>query len=507
MKKAENKWYIAIIIAFFLPMLAFFVISVSDTDAVRSESENRQLADFPDITVRSLLNGDFSADFEAYYSDTFPYREQMLSASKLINRFYYVTFRSEGTTVIVPGGPGNTIGDGETLPSDAFDNGTTEAPPVTDQSTTPPVTDQSSSSSQDTTRDQTTQGTTLPETSETTSTTPPATVMRPSSWVPVTSASVASGGKADHDGSSQSGLIIYNGAVMERYYMSKNGLTRYGETLNSLKTLLPEVNVFAMVVPKAIEYKAPSSYSSGSCSALNAMNAAYSALVDVIPVDVWSALDAHRDEYIYFRTDHHWTQLGAYYAYRALAEVGGFYANELESYQSGTYNKFIGSLFPYVKNIPQGAALADNPDSLTYYLPLTGATARIYYDQAMSGSGTAINLITTNIKDSFSNKYLCFLQGDQPLIHVTNPNIESERKLIVLKESYGNAIVPFLSDHFSDIFVIDPRKWNGEGEKSFDLIEFAKANGVTDILCVSSLNSAQVFGSGYYMNDFTNLLP
>ena len=81
MKKAENKWYIAIIVAFFLPVFALFVISVADTDPTRSESENRQLAAFPKITVKSLLKGSFSADFDSYYSDTFPYREQMLSAS------------------------------------------------------------------------------------------------------------------------------------------------------------------------------------------------------------------------------------------------------------------------------------------------------------------------------------------------------------------------------------------------------------------------------------------
>lgn len=494
MKKTEKSWYLAISLLFVIPMLILFVVSLTDTDATVSADEKRDLASFPELSFESLLMGKFSSEFETYFADTFPFRENLLSSAKTINRFYYISFSGSGGAVVIPGGPDDNIGQGETLPSDAVEDTTATTPPkVTDTSDTAPGSTDSGST------EATTEGTTA-------ATTPPATVMTPTSWLPVSAVSVAIGGQAEYDGSSNSGLIIYNSAIMERYYLSSSGLTRYAETLNRLKELLPEVNVFAMAVPKAIEFKAPASYSSGSCSGLKAMNIAYSALKDVIPVDVWSALDAHRDDYTFFRTDHHWTQLGAYYGYRALASVAGFYPHELSEYQTGTYEKFLGSLYAYVKSIPQGAALADNPDTLTYYLPLTQASAMRYDNQAMSG-GYALNIITTTIKESFSNKYLCYLGGDQPLIHITNPAVDSARKLVIIKESYGNALIPFLTDHFADIYVVDPRQFNGDGQNAFDLLAFARDNGVTDILCVNSINSAQVFGNGYYMNRFLKMLP
>ena len=54
------------------------------------------------------------------------------------------------------------------------------------------------------------------------------------------------------------------------------------------------------------------------------------------------------------------------------------------------------------------------------------------------------------------------------------------------KESYGNALVPFLTDHFEEIYVIDPRQFNTDGKPSLNLISFAKEHGATDILCVNA---------------------
>ena len=90
-------------------------------------------------------------------------------------------------------------------------------------------------------------------------------------------------------------------------------------------------------------------------------------------VDVRQTLAAHKSEYIYYRTDHHWTQLGAYYAYTAFCEAAGFEAVPLEQFQTGRYDTFLGSMYTFTKGYPQSDVLKQHPDYLDYYLPIAEA--------------------------------------------------------------------------------------------------------------------------------------
>ena len=85
-----------------------------------------------------------------------------------------------------------------------------------------------------------------------------------------------------------------------------------------------------------------------------------------------------------------------------------------------------------------------------------------------------------------SAKYSMFIAGDNPISHIVSDTVKNGRVCIVTKESYGNALVPFLTDHFEEIYVIDPRQFNADGKPSLNLISFAKEHGATDIVCVNA---------------------
>ena len=101
-------------------------------------------------------------------------------------------------------------------------------------------------------------------------------------------------------------------------------------------------------------------------------------------VDAYSKLEAHKDEYLYFRSDHHWTALGAYYAYTAFCESAGLKAEPLSKFESGEYTGFLGSLYSAIKAYPQSQALADNPDTVQFWRPFVDLDTKWYPDAEFS---------------------------------------------------------------------------------------------------------------------------
>ncbi len=118
-------------------------------------------------------------------------------------------------------------------------------------------------------------------------------------------------------------------------------------------------------------------------------------------------------------------------------------------------------MYTFTKGYPQSDVLKQHPDYLDYYLPIADTHARYYADGSLE-NGTPVSVVYTQLDESVSNKYLCFIGGDTPVCIV-----ESDVRgptCIVLKESYGNAFVPFLTSHYGRIIVIDPREFNQEGK-------------------------------------------
>ena len=173
---------------------------------------------------------------------------------------------------------------------------------------------------------------------------------------------------------------------------------------------------------------------------------------DVKPINCYNALCRHKDEYIYFNTDHHWTGLGAYYAYQAFCEQTGQQALALTDCTEKTVEGFEGSFyssdaslstdtvhywqFPYQTH----AKRQEEPGAEMYE---TG----VYYEGA-AGSGA----------------YITFIYGDSSLFIEYNDTNKNGKKIAVVKESYGNAFVPYLTYNYEEVHVIDFRYFLRQSE-------------------------------------------
>ena len=243
------------------------------------------------------------------------------------------------------------------------------------------------------------------------------------------------------------------------------------------------MRTISLITPNGGEFYSPESLHTGDHSQKDMIEFCYSQMDGkIITVDAYSKLRSHTDEYIYFRTDHHWTQLGAYYAYTAFCEAAGFEAVPLEQFQTGRYDTFLGSMYGFTEGYPQSEVLKQHPDYLEYYLPIADTHAR-YYANGNLENGTPVSVVYTELGDSVSNKYLCFIGGDTPIC-IVESDVPGPT-CIVLKESYGNAFVPFLTSHYGRIIVIDPREFNRDGKPSLNLAEFAADQCVDDLIVIN----------------------
>ena len=177
----------------------------------------------------------------------------------------------------------------------------------------------------------------------------------------------------------------------------------------------------------------------------------------------------HRDEYIYFRTDHHWNGIGAYYAYEAFCETKGITPYTMEQRREMVFDGFLGS---YYTHNPDQAFLP--ADTVYAYKPFCTQASMVYYDRY--GTAYAWPIICDVSGYDASTKYYTFAASDQPLAKFTNPQVKDGSVAIVVKESFGNALMPYLVDHYSTIYEVDYRYWSG------DLVSFAREVGATEMI-------------------------
>ena len=199
---------------------------------------------------------------------------------------------------------------------------------------------------------------------------------------------------------------------------------------------------------------------------------------NVKSVALYDALMAHRTEYVYFRTDHHWTATGAYYAYEQFCKAKGITPTPLSSYTVDEYDGFLGTFY---RDSNQNAEMAANPDKVVAYHPLSTEATLDYVDN--NGQTLRGKIIYDESEASAGLKYGAFIMGDNPFTVIENPEVSNGQSCIVVKESFGNAFVPFLVDHYQTVYVVDYRYYGGS------VSALAKAKGVTDVLFVNNLSA------------------
>ncbi len=289
-------------------------------------------------------------------------------------------------------------------------------------------------------------------------------------------------------------LFLVGKTALEIFYGNSTIAQDYVNIINNYRFSIPsEVNVYTMVVPTHIEFGLPEKYKNEVGKPQKPfIDEIYSSLdSSVITVDAYSKiLKAYKNnEYLYFRSDHHWTALGAYRAYQAFAESASFTPTPLTSFEQRKVDEFLGTFYSstYDKN------LKENPDSVLFYAPKNEYTVTNYRENGIDTyAGT---LVYKKVSD-ISHGYLVFMGGDIPL-SVIETDANTGRSLLIFKESYGNAFVPFLTSNFDKIYVADIRTF------PFNAIRFVSDNNVTDVLF---LNNVMTSSSPPRIKNYLNLM-
>ncbi len=380
-----------------------------------SETEKRELTEFPALTWDSFLSGEWTSDISVWYADTYPLRDGMIGAYHAIQSLYGV--RTEQVVI----GSGDEVPDG-----DMGDIG--DVPVVT-----PPTT----------------------------------------------------GGEG---GQTIGGYYLVGDTAYELYYFNQNNAKVYASLINRAADKLDgKAQVYDMVVPLHYTFALGTDVQKDLkvADGQAVVKYIYSGLDDnVTSVDVYSALMAHRDEYIYFRTDHHWTATGAYYAYAAFCGRADISATPLTDYRHMIFDGFLGTMY---SKSEEPAAMKDNPDTVDAYIPI-GTNVLYIYDENGENrtkyTGGVVREDTDTFYQSAGSKYNCFTMGDHPLLEIHNENIADDRKgtsVVLVKESFGNAFAPFLVDSYEYVYVIDYRYYDG------DLTEFVTDKGVEDVIFLNNV--------------------
>ncbi len=428
------KKVIPFFVTVYLLTIAAFIIPLRPT---YSTMDKRELSTFPRFSAEALLSGDYFDDISTWFSDTFPGRDSWLSLSMTIEGLHghsHIAIAGEPT--------GSTVVEVPETP-------TTPAPTPSAPPTENPAPQEGES--------------------------PAPAGTPPQGW----------GGVAiDENASISLGPVIQIGDTAFNQLGFSQGYSEvYASSLNTLAAKLEGTGVRLISAP------APTSIgvmvegdklSDLGCARQDEMLGYIHSLVDdsVIKVDTVSPLIAHNSEYIYFRTDHHWTALGAYYCYEAVMEAAGMEAAPLDSFTEWDQGEFEGTIYWQARN-PRKLTR----DNVMAYVPEGDISMMVYGN---SDYGWEQSLIEDRVNDSAPNKYLCFIGGDNALSVITNESIPDGPSCVLLKGSFGNCFAPFLTQNYHKIYVVDYRKYY-----RYTMSDFAEVYDVDDIIVLPYLMATQ----------------
>jgi len=285
------------------------------------------------------------------------------------------------------------------------------------------------------------------------------------------------------------GVYLCSGAVFERVNYGSETVkklsTQYSAMLVKIGGLFPDAVVSMLPAPlAAIQFDTQTVPEIGrdQKDILADMAKWYDSSINF--VDSYDSIKAHIGENLYFNTDVHWAQGAAYYAYTAFSESRAQTYAPLSSYKSQVLTKYMrGYMKKYLGSFPK---LYDN---LTVYMPLKAHTMTWYeYNYKTT---VYDNCILTD-----RTSYLCFLTGDRPLIVIDVPENGTGgngKSILVVKDSFGNAFVPFLTENYETIVVVDPRYWFNKFSKTVQ-VQLADYE-FDDVLFVMNIQKAH--GTGF----------
>ncbi len=244
------------------------------------------------------------------------------------------------------------------------------------------------------------------------------------------------------------GFVLYNGAAYTQSFFSTTQAPKYAAVYDKYAELFPETRINVVIAPLAtiiITDPDVNSRISSQSQILDKMEAAITN-ESIYFVNLKNVYADHLDEYLYFRSDHHWTQRGAYYAYAEFVRSVGFEPTPIEEFDVTVIReKYIGSMYGYTND----ERVKNYVDTIEAYMPRKACTMTIYGGFGVSTYNTCI---VTSIKG-----YPAFIGGDHPYMVINVPENDQDKCIMVIKDSYANAFIPFLTEHYGNIVVVDPR--------------------------------------------------
>lgn len=274
------------------------------------------------------------------------------------------------------------------------------------------------------------------------------------------------------------GTAVIGDTGYEIYNYVTSAAEKYAEIINKAGSKLGKsYHLYTMIAPTSVGITVPDNKVDklNSSDQQKAIQNIYKMIKKPVQkIELYDTMMRHRTEYIYFRTDHHWSDLGAYYAYSQFCMDTNRTPYGLYQYQKKCFGNFIGTFYGDSnknKNLRK--------DTMEVYYPRSELILKTRTDQGNMVSGKVIEDASGY---GVGAKYSAFLGGDNAYSVITNKDVKDDSACIVVKESYGNALVPFLADHYHKVYVVDYRYWTG------NLSDLAKQNKVQDILFVNNIS-------------------
>ena len=386
--------------------------------------EKRNLTQFPTLTWSSFWDGSFFKGVDTWYADTYPIRDLLISGNQSLQERYGI--KSD-----------QIVGNAAMVADEIPDVDATPRPSVSLAPTPTP----SPSPSEEPLED----------------------------------------GTVSAFGEMQGNIYITDNCGYGLYYFGQDGADTFANTMNQFyANVKDKVNVYVMIIPisSGIMLDEAVLEDMGCSDQDKAIQYLYGQMNPGIhTISIFDNLKKHNAEYIYFHTDHHWTALGAYYAYQMYCEEKGWEPHRVEDYETLEIEDFMGTFY---SSSNQSYELAENPDTVIGYIPKGTNDMEMVLDDGITYDWWIVNDVSNYPNSEF---YAMFAGGDNSFSYAHNETIHDGSSVVVIKDSFGNAFIPWLVDHYEHIYWIDVRYTDNT------ISEMVEDYGIQDVLvCLNIYN-------------------
>lgn len=429
----HHKIYIFLIAALIAALAVVFCFLPRTT---YSELERRELTEFPEFSVDSLFSGAYARGISAWFSDTEPFREEFLTLNMALEkRLAYH--------------PNLGLSDEETI-SYIAGNETEEDQEDGDEET------------------EETHVESIPD------------VETHHNDLTASEESTRMG---------KAGILVIGDAPNARalmlYSASAKAGTNYAKAVNEYhREFGDNARVYCMPIPTSVEFYCPDKAKNLVKPESATINHIYESLEQgVVGVDCYTPLSRHAAEDIYLRTDHHWAPLGAYYAAQAFANSAGVPFDDIKNYDRHVVRRFVGTMYGYSKDI----SVKQSPEDFVYYTPKGVEYSTTYINYEVDKDMRVIGEMRPvkgnyfmRYNDGSGAAYSTFMGGDIKITQVKTSTANG-RRLMVIKDSFGNAIPGYLFHSFEEVHVVDFRYF------TYNMKEYVHNHSITDILFANGI--------------------